>query len=154
MDADRRANEGRGRGNRIFSLLFVVGVLALAIVGVFALLKTTEHGLAEIEVASIDSVEITHQLRDETFSVQRQTWSRLLQNFESSHFTANTTRLIEMATITFQMKDGQQKIVTVYETGKKPGCFRVGRLYYIGGDERKLSRLMDDEIKRHKTSAQ
>lgn len=131
-------------------LLFVVAALFLFVCGVVFVVERMQNPVNEIDVTQLAAVKIYDNLKSVELDANPQTWSRLVENFQSSLVSIDTAKWPELARVTFEFRDGSRKVIHVYDTGRQPGCFRIGRLYYTGGDERTLIRMMDDEAKRQK----
>ncbi len=129
-------------------LCFVLVVFSVAAIIGFLVLDRMQNKIHLIDVTQLDSITVLDQLGGTEVSVLPQLWTGLLDNFESSQVNLSPGKLTEIATITIRPKTGDATVIHVYNSGQPLGCFRIGKTYYSGGDERKLVRIIDDQRKR------
>ena len=133
---------------RRLAILFVVAAVIGAATLAAVVLERMQNKLHLIDVTELQSIQVFDKVGNVRVDVKPQLWARLVDNFSSSYINMNPAKWQELASITMTFKNGEQQVIHVYDTGKKPGCFRVGRTYYTGGEERMLIRIMADQSKR------
>ena len=144
-----------GENNKIFrkrllAILFVVAVICIAAVCTTFTLRLIQNPVIDLNVTELRSVKLINSSTQLEFDVDPQRWSVLVNNFRSSSATWGQTNWPYLAIVKFEFQDGRTYSVSVYDTGREPGRFRIGRIQYVGGDERLLFQLLDDEFSRRK----
>jgi hypothetical protein len=127
------------------AILAVLAILALGSVLVAMGLNLLKNPVRDIDVRNLQAVKLQQPSTRLLLDVEPQRWSALIRNFRSAALTWPSASGEILAELEFRFRDGQTCNVQVLATGREPGRFRIGTLEFIGGDERLLIQILDDE---------
>ncbi len=131
----------------ISSVLVVIGLVAVFVaVGTLVLVRY-ENPIKQIDVNDLKKVTLQDPGHGVTKAVEPQRWSTMVDYFKSSSRVVQPANVQVLAEVVFYFKDGRTQLVEVMDMGREVGCFKIDNVFYQGGDERELIRMLDDALR-------
>lgn len=129
------------------SVLLVVGLVVVFVTVGFFFLTQLENPIKQIDVSTLEGVTLRNPRNGVTKSVEPQRWSTMVDYFKSSSRVTQPANAEILAEVLFHFADGRVQAAEVLDMGREVGCFKINSVYYQGGDERELIRMLDDELR-------